>query len=160
VVASTLALTTLAAAAGAQDGVPLRGPGAPPVSAARWREAPPFVAVFAPRLYREAYRAFVTELDLDRALQLTVGDPAGQALAAPGAWRPGFENAVDAFGSGGTFDAGKLARLYGSRQARVARGPRGNGGRVEESWMLISPFPSPDCERLNTGTLLMILRVP
>jgi hypothetical protein len=53
-----------------------------------------------------------------------------------------------------------VARLYGSRQPRVARGARADEGRVVESWTLVSPYPSADLTRLEHGTLRIVLRTP
>jgi hypothetical protein len=66
---------------------------------------------------------------------------------------------MDAFGETGGYDRAKLARLYGSERARVARGPRAIGGRPAENWTLISPYPSPDISRLQSGTMLIVLNV-
>jgi hypothetical protein len=144
----------------AQDTAVLIPPGAPVESIAGWREAPEYVALFAPRLYREAYRAFVTGVDLESARRLVTADEAARGAAVPGAWRPRLEYPLDALGTAGTFDHGKVLRLYGSRRPSVARGPRGASGVVEESWTLISPYPSADLNQLNPGTLLLVLRVP
>ena len=142
----------------AQDPSHLPRPAAPAESNAHWREAPEYVALFAPPRYREAYRVFVSRVDLASALS----DPAatGTAIAAPGAWLAHPENPLDAFGSGGTYDHWKVSRLYGSRRPTVARGPHGINGIVDESWTLISPYPAADLARLDAGTLLIVLRVP
>ena len=126
-------------------------------STVAWVDAPPFVILFAPAAHREAYRAAVSPASLDAVLAGLADDPA--FVRAPGAWRPQAVAASDAFGRSGTYDRWKLARLYGSRQARVARGARMEGGRVAESWTLVSPYPSPDLMRLEPGTLLIVLRI-
>jgi hypothetical protein len=133
-------------------------PADPPASAAQWREAPEFLALFVPRPYRDSYRAFVSPLTLDAALRVVASD-AG-SLHAAGSWMAHAENPVDAFGTGGTYDRGKLARLFGSQRPVVARGPRGRHGLVDESWTLVGPYPSADLSRLEPGTLLIILRIP
>lgn len=154
----------MAAVPGAQDAPRQRGPATPPpVSGALWREAPEYVALFAPRLYRQAYRAFVSGASLDSVLRSATADvtaDAETAIASPGAWRSRPENPLDAFGSGGTYDRWKVSRLYGSRRPTVARGPRGIHGIVDESWTLISPYPTADLDQLAPGTLLLVLRVP
>jgi hypothetical protein len=136
----------------------LARPADPPSQAARWREAPDFVALFVPRPYRAAYRAFVSPLGLDAALRTVASDE--HSLHPPGAWIPRRESPPDAFGAGGPYDRWKLARVFGSRQPEVARGPRGGDGLVDESWTLVSPYPSPDLTRLEPGTLLIAVRVP
>jgi hypothetical protein len=133
-------------------------PSVPSAPAAHWREAPDFVALFVPRRYREAYRAFVSPLRLEEVLPGVAADE--HSLHPPGAWAAHPEGPADAFGSGGTYERWKLARVFGSQQANVARGPRGDRGLVDESWTLVSPYPSPDLSGLEAGTLLIILRVP
>ena len=155
--ASVLAGATTALL-GAQDLSPLPGP-SNSAPAAVWREAPEYVALFAPPLYRHAYQAFVSTLRLDRAVQLVTGEEAARAVAAPGSWQARLEHPLDAFGSGGTYDRWAVLRLYGSQRPTVARGPRGTAGIVDQSWTLISPFPSADLATLDSGTLLIVLRV-
>ena len=116
------------------------------------------MALFAPRVHRDAYRAYVLAAGLDAALRLVAHDPG--ALQAPGSWAPHPQLPADAFGQGGTYDHQKIARLYGSRRASVARGPHGHDDVVDEMWTLISPYPTPGLERLETGTLLIVLRIP
>ena len=135
-------------------------PHAPPLSLGKWEEARAHVALFVPRVYRDAYRAFTSKAPIDAVLRLIAADPAATLVATPGAWSVHPENPLDAFGAGGTFDHWKVSRLYGSRRPMVARGPRGDHGIVEESWTLISPYPSADLDRLESGTLLIVLRVP
>ena len=157
--ASSLFIGMVAAVPGAQDSSQLLRPATPPASRAHWREAPEYVALFAPRPSREAYRAFVSDASLASVLQDVTTRPA-PAIASPGAWRARPENPLDAFGLGGTYDRWKVSRLYGSRRPAVARGPRGFDGIVDESWTLISPYPTADLDRLDAGTLLIVLRVP
>jgi hypothetical protein len=122
-----------------------------------WRDAPEHRAIFAPASRRGAYRAAVSPLALDAVLQALVADPS--LVRVPGAWRPRDRLPADAFGRGGRYDRWTLARLYGSRQPRVARGARVDDGGVVESWTLVSPYPSPDLTRLDPGTLLIVLRI-
>jgi hypothetical protein len=145
----------------AQDATPGRAgttAATPAASAAGWREAPRYLALFVPRIYRDAYRSFVSPLGIDAVLRAVAADE--HTRHAPGAWTARPESPTDAFGSGGTYDRFTLARLFGSRRPLVARGPQGRNGHVDESWTLVSPYPSPDLSRLEPGTLLIILRVP
>lgn len=131
-----------------------------PQAGVPWQDAPRFLGLFAPpgRQKAAAYRASVTALDLDTVLDRLAGDPA--LLRPPGAWEPRAVLPLDAFGQAGTYDRWALARLYGARRPRVARGPREADGRVVESWTLISPYPDATLQRLEPGTLLIVLRVP
>ena len=122
------------------------------------REAPAYVSLFAPAGRSAAYRAWTWPSPLDAVLRMLEGDP--WLLRPPGAWEARSLAAVDAFGRSGAYDRTRLARLYGARVARVARGPRTAGGRVTESWTLISPYPNPALDRLEPGPLLLVLALP
>jgi hypothetical protein len=134
--------------------------GPQPASAATGlREAAEYVALFAPPGRAAAYQALISPQPLDAVLRSLAGDPA--LLHPPGAWTPRSEPPLDAFGRGGPYDRSRLARLYGGRSLRVARGPRaGAGGRVAQSWSLFSPYPDPSLERLQPGTLVLVLTLP
>ena len=124
-----------------------------------WRDAPEFLAIFAPAAPRSAaYRMRVADADVESVLRQLDEDPA--LLRVPGAWEVRGLAPADAFGNAGTYDRSKLARLYGAERARVARGARLESGRVVESWSLISPYPDPALQTLRTGTLLIVLRLP
>ena len=123
-----------------------------------WRDAPEYLPLFAPGGSRGgAYRVFVSPRDLDAVLASLDAEPG--LLAPPGAWQPKPLVPFDAFGQTGRYDRWKMARLYGSRRAQVARGPRETDGRVTESWTLISPYPDPSLTRLEPGTLLIVLTI-
>src|SRR5688500_4524882 len=121
-----------------------------------WRDAPGHLHIFAPPAHRDDYRAAVSPLDLDRVLQALDDET---VIRTPGAWTPRSQLPADAFGRSGTYDRWTVARLYGSRQPRVARGVRTGSAGVLESWTLISPYPSADLTRLEPGTLLIVLRI-
>ena len=121
-----------------------------------WRNAPEYVRLLAPaRAHTGAYHAYVSPLDLAAVLRQLEGNPA--LLRAPGAWIPSALLPSDAFGQSGSYDRWKMARLYGARRAVVARGPRAEGERPTEAWTLISPYPDRNLERLEPGTLLIVL---
>jgi hypothetical protein len=122
-----------------------------------WRDAPEYLPLFTPLVHRENYRAYVSPLGLDETLKTLLADPAVQR--PPGAWDPQPMIAFDAFGRSGSYNRWKLAGLYGSRRARVARGPRVDHGQTE-SWMLVTPYPDPSLQRLDPGTLLIVLTIP
>ena len=133
-------------AAAAQSGVP-------------WREAPEYARVLAPSGDRAAaYRVYVSALDIQATLDLLDADTT--LVRAPGAWQPRPVSAIDAFGQAGGYNRSTMVRVYGSRQPQVARGARRAGGRVVESWTLISPYPDAGLSRLEPGTLLVVLRLP
>lgn len=124
---------------------------------AGWRDAPQYVRLFAPRAERAAYRAYVSPLGLEETLTQITSDPA--VLHPPGAWTPQAMIPYDAFGLSGSYNRWKVAGLYRSRRARVARGPRLDHGRTE-FWTLIAPYPDETLQRLEPGTLIIILRNP
>jgi hypothetical protein len=124
-----------------------------------WQAAPEYLPLFAPSgQRRDAYRAFVSSLDLDAAIERLRLESGLQTPA--GAWEPKAQLPFDAFGQTGRYDRWKLARVYGGRRPRVARGPRVMDGEVREVWTLVSPYPDPSLTRLEPGTLLLVLRLP
>jgi hypothetical protein len=60
--------------------------------------------------------------------------------------------ALDAFGTAGTYDRPALARLYGGTRVQVARGWIAAEGRLE-SITRLSPYPDPSLTRLLPGTM-------
>jgi len=126
----------------------------PPAGA--WQESPAYLRLFAPTGARAAaYRIYVSTLDMEMLLRRLAADPS--LLRPPGAWSPAAFLPSDAFGQTGGYDRSKLARLYGSKRAMVARGPRGPDGRPTEAWTLVSPYPSRDMDHLEPGTMLIVL---
>jgi hypothetical protein len=122
------------------------------------REAPEYVRLFGPRRRHTGdYRAYVFPLDLDTLLRRLQPDPS--LLHPPGAWTPAALLPSDAFGQTGSYERSKVARLYGARRVMVARGPAGAAGRPVQAWTLISPYPDTNLERLETGTLLIVLNL-
>jgi hypothetical protein len=131
--------------------------GAAAGAAVQWRDAPAYVTLFAPVNQRQSYSAAVSAASLDSILADVEHDAA--AVRTPGSWQPRDESASDAFGTAGPYNEWQLKRLYGSRQARVARGARMDRGRVTESWTLISPYPAIDLRSLHPGTLRLVLQI-
>ena len=128
-----------------------------------WRDAPVYLPLFAPSGPRSAaYHIYVTRLDIQTVLKQISSD--SSTLHAPGSWMPTPQLPSDAFGQTGRYDRSRLARLYGATRAMVARGPRGSApstplgaGRPTEGWTLISPYPSGDMQRLEPGTMLIVV---
>lgn len=129
----------------------------PAAAAVPWREAAEYVRVFAPAGHADAYGIAVTSKGLDEVLKDIDADQT--LVRTPGAWAVRGESATDVFGTAGSYNRWLLARLYGSRQVRVARGARADRGRVVEAWTLISPYPSADLRTLHPGTMRLILNV-
>jgi hypothetical protein len=73
----------------------------------------------------------------------------------PRSWKLERVVAAEAFDGAALFDRARLARLYGGRNPRIARGPitteRGGTAVV----LLVSPYPEADLRDLNRGTLIM-----
>lgn len=146
VVIGVLLSATLAAAQGVTPGEP-------------WREAPGYLPLLAPAGHRgAAYQVYSSSLDLAAILRRLDSDTT--LARAPGAWQAQPTLPADAFGQAGRYDRAAMARLYGAQRPRVARGARLDGGRVIESWTLISPYPDTSLSRLEEGTLLVVLRLP
>jgi hypothetical protein len=152
----TVAVVALLCCGAATPEAAKAGQAVPP--AAAWREMPGYLRLFAPLGPRAAaYRIYVSPLDVEALLQRLATDPS--LLHPPGAWLPAALLPLDAFGQTGAYDRSRLARLYGSKRAVVARGPRGTAGRPTEAWTLISPYPGNDLERLEPGTMLIVLNL-
>jgi hypothetical protein len=113
--------------------------------------------LFAPASRRSAYRAWVSPLGIEETLAQIARDPG--VLHPPGAWAIQPRIPYDAFGLSGSYNRWKMAGLYRSRRAQVAHGPRLDQGQME-SWTLITPYPAVSLERLEPGTLIIVLRVP
>ena len=121
-------------------------------------EAPAFVPLFTPRgVPPGTYHTYTSGRDLESVLAELRTDPS--LSREHGSFEPQSVVASEAFGESGGYNRWKMALLYGAKRARVARGPRFESGRVVEAWTLISPYPDTSLERLNPGTLLIVLRV-
>ena len=121
-------------------------------------ETPAYVPLFTPRaLPPGTYRTYTSRQDLDSVLAAIRIDATLQA--GPGSFAAESVIASEAFGQSGGYNRWKLALLYGAARARLARGPKVENGRVVETWTLVSPYPDPDLERLQSGTLLIVLRL-
>jgi hypothetical protein len=133
---------------------------APPAPSGAWAEAPEYVRLFAPDGPRAAaYHIYVSRLGINELLARLATEPS--LLHPPGAWMPAALLPSDAFGQTGGYDRSKLARLYGSTRALVARGPRASTapGAGSEAWTLVSPYPRPDMTGLEPGTMLIVLNL-
>jgi len=132
--------------------------GVVPPAAANWQDAPAYLRLFAPAGARAAaYRVYTSPLGMDALIASLAREPS--LLHPPGSWTPVAMIAADAFGQTGGYDRSRLARLYGSKRAVVARGPRATTTQPTEAWTLVSPYPSVDLTRLESGTLLIVLNL-
>ena len=61
-------------------------------------------------------------------------------------------DALDAFGTAGSYDRAKLQRLYGSVRVRVARSWTASGGEFVATTR-ISPYPDATLTHLQPGTM-------
>jgi hypothetical protein len=95
------------------------------------------------------YEVCATSQTIEQAIAGRDGSGEGARYSAPAPAEP-----LDAFGAAGSYDRGKLARLYGGARPRVSRGWR-RSGRQFESLTLISPYPDASLEHLQPGTLLI-----
>ena len=122
-----------------------------------WRDAPEYIALFAPVGPRTAaFRMYESAEDLDTVLRQLAGD--STLLQSPGAWEVRALAPTDAFGLAGPYDRARVTRLYRAERVRVARGARVLEGRITEAWTIISPYPDIGLQRLVRGTLLVVLR--
>jgi hypothetical protein len=129
--------------------------GAAITSFGNWTESPAHVRLFAPPPHQSEYRAFVSNAALDDVLSRLAGAQPGP----PGAWRPQPVSSLDAFGSSGTYNRFQLARMYVGNSVRTAHGPWLTAAGLE-AWTLVSPYPNAALDKVEPGTLLIVLRVP
>lgn len=133
-------------------------PASPAHPAPIWREAPDLGRLFTPQqVPPRTYRVYTSDVSLEEALAQIRSDPA--MASWPDAWTIERRGPADAFGQGASYDRWTVARLYGATTARVARGPRMESGQPVEMWTLISPHPSAALDRLERGTLLVVLNL-
>jgi hypothetical protein len=79
-------------------------------------------------------------------------------IPTPGAWTLTTPEAHDAFGQAGVYDRSRLAQLFGGRRPTVARGALVRDG-TREAYTLISPYPDAALSRLESGTMVVVLRM-
>lgn len=116
--------------------------------------APPgaYIVTVLPSPMAEARQAVMRALGVE-------APPAGPVAPAPlgHPWAVRRLEAAEAFGTSGTYEPVRLARLFNGRRAEVCRGPVIRGGEVVASVTLISPYPDPFLSRLVSGTLVLVL---
>ena len=104
-----------------------------------------------------AFEAYVSDESIDAlARRLARLNPSAESRAS---WIVRRVDVWEAFGSASRFDRYPVMRLYGGIRPRLARGPIVQDGRVVASATLISPYPESSLDRLQTGTLVVVLRL-
>jgi hypothetical protein len=122
------------------------------VAAVQWTCDAALTALFTPaRADLGRYEVCVTPSPIDVVAAETAGGRVH--LAAIETLNP-----FDAFGAAGPYDRAALARLYGGRQVRIARGWTERGDQFE-SVTLVSPHPDRTLSRLEPGTMAIRLRL-
>jgi hypothetical protein len=123
----------------------------------RSRPCGEYVRLFAPPARAYAFRFSCSEDPIDSVARFYRTEwPSPE----PRSWTIERLAAGDAFDRAALFDRSRMARLYGARQPRIARGPVSLDGRVVEVVMLMSPYPAADLGSLREGTLIMTVQVP
>jgi hypothetical protein len=117
-----------------------------PDEALRMLFTPPRAPEGVFRVFRSARPA------ADLAGELKALDPA----PAPGAWELRRLEIGTVFGSHGTYDPGRLGRLFKGRRAAVVRGSLLLEGR-RYAFVLVSPHPDPTLTRIVDGTLTIVI---
>ena len=115
-------------------------------------------AAFTPfRAPPGTYRVLVTEKGIEEvALRMKAANPSGPE----GAWAIQRVEALTVIDSAARVDRARVARLFGGRPLRVARGPITEKGRVIESITLMSPYPDASLSRLIPGTMIVVFEIP
>ena len=119
--------------------------------------SPAHRALFAPPARASLYSFATTDERIDRvAAYYQERWPSDD----PRPWKVETSGPVDVFDGAALFDRARLARLYGGKVVRIARGPIVENGRVTHTVLLLSPYPDAELTRLNQGTLIMTVLVP
>lgn len=109
-----------------------------------------FTPARAPDGVFRVFRSAASATDL--AGKLKALDPA----PAPGAWEPRRLEIGAVFGSHGTYDPGRLGRLFKGRRVSVFRGSLVLDGR-RHAFVLVSPHPDPSLTHIVDGTLTIVI---
>jgi hypothetical protein len=152
-VAALLVLTAAQPSSAAVAGQEIKSPGTP---------APQLAKLFTPRHVPDGtYQVTVMREGINAALRLVKEALAPDARPGEpaGTWQVQQLDPLEAFGTGGLYDRSRVARLYTGRRASVVRGPVEGRGRTLAAVTLISPYPDPTLSRLETGTMVILLRI-
>jgi len=118
--------------------------------------SPAHAALFAPPARASRFAFATTRETVDRVVAYYRGRWPPED---PRSWKIVTSGPLDVFDGAALFDRARLARLYAGKPPRIARGPITEKGRVTHTVLLVSPYPEPDLERLNPGTLIMTVTV-
>jgi hypothetical protein len=133
--------------------------------------SPAHARLFAPPHATAAYRFDVTPASIEEVAAFfaslprrspsapAVEDASGRG-GTKAAWKVESMTILDVFDGAAMYDRSRLARLYGGKSARVARGPIRRDGAVVGTILLVSPYPDADLRQVNPGTLVMTVEVP
>jgi hypothetical protein len=124
--------------------------------------APSLARIFTPRQAPEgAYAVTALTEGIDDALRLVKEALAPNAKAGEpaGSWQVQQLDPLEAFGTAGTYDRSKVARLYTGHRVSVVRGPVEQARRVVAAVTLVSPYPDAALSRLEKGTMVIVLRI-
>ena len=107
---------------------------------------PSLTALFTPaHSQRGRYEVCTTSQSIEEAV--AEGRPVGRDAIEP-------LEALEAFGTAGTYNRAALARLYGGTRVRVARRWQQRDDQfVSET--LLTPYPDPSLTHLNPGTMVI-----
>jgi hypothetical protein len=133
------------------------GPGALAVPG---QAAPLLARIFTPRhAPAGAYQVAVLPQGIAEATRAVreALNPSARPDAPAGAWVTRTEDALDAFGTAGTYDRSRMARLYSGHGPSVVRAPVVRDGVTVASVMLCSPYPDATLTRLEPGTLVIVI---
>ena len=114
-----------------------------------------------PAMPPDTYRVFVTDQPIETVAThyRRVVDGLMPPPGNPGQWRAERQSFAEAIGPSGIYDRAKVARLYGGRGPMVAGGTIRTPAATE-SVILVSPYPNAQLSRLESGTMIVVFRIP
>lgn len=118
--------------------------------------SPAHAALFAPPARASLFAFATTSESFDRVL---ADYRKRWPSSDPRVWKVERIGPNDVFDGAALYDRARLARVYRGQAPRIARGAIVENGRVTHTVLLVSPYPEPDLERLNRGTLIMTVTV-
>jgi hypothetical protein len=126
--------------------------------------SPAHARLFAPPHAAALYQFEVTAASIEAVAGAFREKAQGSGLRTePGPAAESFTIAsasiLDVFDQAALYDRSRLARLYGGKGTRIARGPLMRNGRVVAAVLLVSPYPEPDLRHTNPGTLVMTVEL-